>query len=211
MFTGIVEATCPVDAVEDLPGRRRLRIDLSPLRTASSPGSGSALCALGDSLAVAGVCLTVAALEGDVAAFDVITETLGRTTLGALRPGRTVNIERALLFGGRIDGHLVQGHVETTARVRARQVAAGQTTLAVQCGADFARRCLPKGSVTVDGVSLTVAALSGDAFTVALVPHTLARTTLGSLGEGDVVNLEADLIGSWVLRALETRGVIPPH
>ncbi len=212
MFTGIVEAACPVLEARDGGGARRLRLDLAALAAldreaaaADGPGTAppAALARLGDSVAVDGVCLTVAALDGTAAAFDVVPETLSRTTLGALAAGGRVNVERALRFGDRVDGHLVQGHVEGTGTVRGREELPGELRLTVGCGGAFARRCLPKGSVTVQGVSLTVAALGEDTFTVALVPHTLERTTLGDLESGDAVNLEADMIGQWVLRAVE--------
>ncbi|MCB9898401.1 MAG: riboflavin synthase [Planctomycetes bacterium] len=243
MFTGIVERACRVLAVEQAEGRRRLHVDMSPLRAPAGEGAAGgppgpapagepwpgppgpesaaddglpadddparALVALGDSVAVAGVCLTVAALAGDAAAFDVITQTLAVTSLGGLAPGARVNVERALRFGARLDGHLVQGHVEQTGRVVSRDVQPGQTWLVIDCGREFARRCLPKGSVTVDGVSLTLAELRDDGFAVGLVPHTLERTTLGGLEPGQLVNLEADLVGQWVLRHVEALGLAP--
>ena len=203
MFTGIVERACPVVAAEERDGLRRLVLDLAGLE----PSADGSLTGLGDSVAVNGVCLTVAALDGSRAAFDAIPETLGRTNLGALAPGSAVNVERALRFGDRVDGHLVQGHVETTGPVLAVDASPGETRLTVGCGSAFAAQCLQKGSVTVDGVSLTVAALSAESFTVALVPHTLQLTTLGKRRVGDPVNLEPDMIGQWVLRAVATGGL----
>jgi riboflavin synthase len=161
-------------------------------------------------VAVNGVCLTVAALDGDVASFDVIPETLGRTNLGSLTPGARVNVERSLRFGDRVDGHLVQGHVDRAGEVLEVERLPGEVRLTVGCGADFTPRLLHKGSVAVDGVSLTVAELGSDRFTVALVPHTLERTILGERRPGDRVNLEADMMGLYVLRALETMGVAAP-
>jgi riboflavin synthase len=215
VFSGIVERACALVSVVEGPGCRRLTLDLSPLREAASEPSSSALpevrdaqaplVALGSSVAVDGCCLTVAALAGDRAEFDVVAETLARTTLGRLVQGARVNVERSLRYGERVDGHLVSGHVETTGVVAALDAAPGDTRLRVRCARDFARLLLPKGSVAIDGVSLTLAALREDAFEVALVPHTLQRTTLGERVAGDRVNLEPDLIGRWVLAAVERR------
>jgi riboflavin synthase len=214
VFTGIIEARCPVLAAADAAGGRRVRLDLAPLRAAprslalpgGPPGiAGTPLAHLGDSLAVSGCCLTVASLSGDHAEFDVVAETLQRTNLGALSAGSAVNVERSLRLGDPVDGHLVSGHVERTGRVAALDERPGEHRLVIECGADFAARTLPKGSVAVEGVSLTVAELQRDRFAVALVPHTLERTTLRDLRPGDVVNLEPDLIGQWVLRAVASR------
>jgi riboflavin synthase len=204
VFTGIVEQPCPV--VEVLPGEGlvTLAIDLAGLE-------GDPLVGPGDSVALNGVCLTVTALEGSVARFDVVPETLGLTTLGGLLPGSRVNVERALCFGDRLDGHLVQGHVEGTGEVLAAERSPGELRLSVGCGAEFAARTLQKGSITVDGVSLTVAELHDDHFVVALVPHTLERTTLGDRAPGDRVNLEPDMVGQWVLRLLRSDGALPPR
>jgi len=228
VFTGIIEARCPVLSAADSAAGRRLRLDLAPLRAAprpaaggepgpsppapslppgspAAPASSEALVRLGDSVAVSGCCLTVAALAGDHADFDVVAETLQRTNLGALAAGDAVNVERSLRLGDPVDGHLVSGHVERTGRVAALDERPGEYRLVIECGADFAARTLPKGSVAVDGVSLTVAELQRDRFAVALVPHTLERTTLRDRRPGDRVNLEPDLIGQWVLRALAAR------
>jgi len=208
MFTGIIETTCPLQDLQEQEGRRRLIYDLAGLRAAEGPDDHpGALTALGDSIAIDGVCLTVAALEGDRATFDVITETLDKTTLGGLKVGDESNIERALRFGDRVDGHLVQGHVEGTGLIDAVDRLPGEVRMGVACGAAFAQSCLPKGSVTLHGVSLTVAEWATDRLVVALVPHTLEITSLGQLGVGDPINLEADLIGQWVMRTVQTMGV----
>jgi riboflavin synthase alpha subunit len=186
-------------AAQDVACGRRLVLDLAPLRASAR---GPAAPRLGDSIAVHGVCLTVSALQGEQAGFDVVAETLRRTNLGQLRPGARVHVERSLRVGDTLDGHFVAGHVERTGRVSEVAVAPGETRLSVECGPDFAARTLPKGSVTVDGVSLTVAELGADRFTVALVPHTLALTTLGQRRAGELVNLEPDMLGQWVLRAV---------
>jgi riboflavin synthase len=203
MFTGLVEAACPLIEASPAEGGRRLAIDLSLLRQ-ESPGEQQ-LVVLGESVAVNGVCLTVASQEGDQASFDVVPETLSRTTLGDAQVGQRVNVERAMCLGDRLGGHLVQGHVETTGLLSAREELPGELRLTVTCGTSFVESCLPKGSVTVDGVSLTLAELRGESFVVALVPHTLERTTLDSLALGERVNLEPDMIGQWVLRAMGRR------
>jgi riboflavin synthase alpha subunit len=150
----------------------------------------------GDSVAVEGVCLTV--LDGSRLAFDVVPETLSRTTLGGLRPGDRVNIEPALRVGEPLGGHHVQGHVDGIGHVRS----IGEPVW-VDASTELLRYCIEKGSITVDGVSLTIAALDDSGFAVALIPHTLEATTLGELQPGDPVNLEADVLAKYVERLLE--------
>jgi riboflavin synthase len=152
--------------------------------------------AIGDSVAVSGVCLTVVEGGGGTLAFDVGGETLARSTLGALAAGDEVNLEPALRAGDPLGGHIVQGHVDGVGRMRAIQD--GLTWF--DAPSSILRYCVEKGSVTVDGTSLTVAALDDDGFAVALVPHTLAETTLGALEPGDDVNLEVDVIAKYVER-----------
>jgi len=210
LFTGIIEAACSVRAATDRPGGRRLCLDLAPVRASRGShdvegGPGGPLVRLGDSVAINGCCLTVAGLTGDEAAFDVIPETLSRTNLGGLVAGAAVNVERSLRYGDPVDGHLVSGHVERLGTVLDVACIPGEVRLSIDCGADFARRTLPKGSVAIDGVSLTVAELHDDRLVVALVPHTLERTTLARLRVGGRVNLEPDMLGQWVLRAVESR------
>lgn len=207
MFTGIIENPCRIVETRPLEGRRRLLVDLAPLRVHDDRPAAEPLVALGDSVAINGCCLTVADLDGDRAAFDAIPETLELTALGALEAGSQVNVERALAFGDRIDGHLVQGHVEATGTVIRSEDQGGQWWLAVDCGREFAQRTLHKGSTTIDGVSLTVAELGESHLAVALVPHTLERTVLGDRRVGDRVNLEADMIGGWVMKAVQAMGL----
>ncbi len=171
MFTGIVERMGRVVR----PGRR-LVIE-----------TGWTDLAHGESVSVAGVCLTVAKLEGPVAHFDLVAETLKKTNLGELKRGGRVNLERALRHGDRLSGHLVQGHVEGTGRV-----AQSGKTLRVET--DLAMQMIPKGSITVDGVSLTIVDADDDSFTVALIPTTRRITTLGTVRKGARVNLELDLM-----------------
>lgn len=150
---------------------------------------------LGDSVAIAGVCLTVVAREDGSLAFDVVPETLARTTLGGLAAGDEVNVEPSLRAGDQLGGHIVQGHVDGTGSLRER----GDLTW-FDAPAEIVRYCVEKGSIAVDGTSLTVAATDDRGFAVALVPHTLEATTLGSLAPGDAVNLEVDVLAKYVER-----------
>ena len=193
MFTGLVEGLGSVRAEPAGEDGLRLRVDAPWLREG---------LARGDSVAVNGCCLTAAELTGEGFVADVVPETLRRTALGRLRAGDEVNLERPLATGGRFGGHLVQGHVDGLGRVLARGPAAGGQELRVGLDHELARYVVPKGSVAVDGVSLTVAAAGPDWFTVALVPHTLAVTTLGRRGPGDLVQLEVDVIAKYVERLL---------
>ena len=171
MFTGIVERRGRIVR----PGRRLI------------VETGWSDLAHGESVAVAGVCLTVARLSGTVAEFDLVAETLRKTNLGALRKGDPVNLERALRHGDRLSGHLVQGHVEGTGRV----VQSGKT---LRVETELAAQMIPKGSITVDGVSLTIVDVEPGAFTVALIPVTRRITTLGRVKKDARVNLELDLL-----------------
>jgi riboflavin synthase alpha subunit len=202
MFTGIVEHAGRVASVEPAGEKVVLRVDLGP-------AGGD--CRAGDSISVAGVCLTLTGDPRDgVGSFEAVRETLSLTTLGALRPGSRVNLERALRVGDRLGGHFVQGHVDGVGTVRANGGPEGAWVLVIAAPREVLRFLIGKGSVGVDGVSLTVATLDGEGFTVALVPHTLERTTLGSLRAGDRVNLEADLLGKWIRRLAEEAGAVLP-
>ncbi|MEW6745795.1 MAG: riboflavin synthase [Planctomycetota bacterium] len=193
MFTGIIEGVCPVRAVSPGSGGRRLAIDLGQLADGMKPG---------DSVSVSGVCLTVARLEGTAVSFDVVPETLERSSLARLGPGSRVNVERALRLGDRLGGHLVQGHVDGQGSVIELTRRGAAWTLAVRVSAALRRGLIPKGSIAVDGISLTVASLDPDRFSVAVVPFTLEHTTLFDRRSGDPVNLEIDLIGKWVRQTL---------
>jgi riboflavin synthase len=189
MFTGLIDALGEVVSVAARSGSARV--------TLSTPWPAAEIV-LGESIAVDGVCLTVAAKTGKRLEFDAVAETLARTTLGAARPGRRVNLERALLPTDRIGGHLVQGHVDAVAAV-ARVVARGDDwRVRLRLSAALRPYVAPKGSITLDGVSLTVAGRDRATFEVALVPETLARTTLGALRAGDRVNVEVDLIARYL-------------
>jgi riboflavin synthase len=189
VFTGIVREVGRVEAVEADDGRVRLRI------RAPETAAGAAV---GDSVAVGGVCLTATEVVDGALAFDAVAETLHRTSLGRLAAGTRVNLEPALRAGDPLGGHFVQGHVDGVGRVRA----ADEEGFEIEAPADILRYCVEKGSIAVDGVSLTIARLAGDAFAVALVPHTREATTLGALAAGDEVNLEADLLAKHVEKLL---------
>lgn len=196
MFTGIVREVGSVEAVE--VGEGGARIVVRAPRTAAG-------AAVGDSVAVGGVCLTATAVDGETLAFDAVRETLVRSALGRLRPGAGVNVEPALRAGDPLGGHVVQGHVDGVGTVRALEPEGDGVRLTVEADRGLLRYCAEKGSIAVEGVSLTVAALDGDAFHAALVPHTLAETTLGGLRPGDPVNVEVDVLAKYVERLLEAR------
>jgi riboflavin synthase len=192
MFTGIVEE------------RGTVR-DVGPKRLAVACRTVAADAEVGASIAVNGVCLTVVERSEDELAFDLSEETLRRTSFGRLAEGDHVNLERPLTLSSRLGGHLVQGHVDGVGEVADVRPEMGGAWLSVRAPADVRRYLVEKGSVCVDGVSLTVAALDGDGFSVALVPHTLEVTTLGSARPGDPVNLEVDVIAKYVDALLEGR------
>jgi riboflavin synthase len=158
---------------------------------------------VGDSVAVNGACLTVVTVDAQRLAFEAVKETLDRTSLGVLDVGAPVNLERAMRADGRLDGHIVQGHVDGVGIVRAIEREGDDVRFRVGCGAEVAQYLVPKGSVAIDGVSLTVVRAMDDGFDVALIPHTLDVTTLGSRQPGDIVNLEADVLGKYVKKYLE--------
>ena len=194
MFTGIVETVGRIASLEPRDALVRLVVECPAI----VEGVG-----LGDSVAVNGACLTVVANEAGRLSFEAVKETLDRTSLGDLGAGSRVNLERALRADARLDGHIVQGHVDGAGRVRALERRGDDVRLAVDCGPEVADFLVPKGSVAVDGVSLTVVDVDADGFDVALIPHTLEVTTLGERRPGDRVNLEADVLGKYVKRYLE--------
>ena len=177
----------------------RLTIDLGDL---------AAEAKIGDSIAVSGVCLTVAGLDSRRASFDVSGETLRTSTLGGLKPSSGVNVERALMAGGRLGGHIVQGHVDGVGAVKAVRRQGEFADMEFAAGADLLEQMVVKGSVAVDGISLTVSAMSRDGFSVAAVPQTLERTTLGRARVGDSVNIETDIIVKFIKKQLEN--ILPP-
>jgi riboflavin synthase len=182
MFTGLVREVGTVVSFED----GRLRVE------------SAIAAAIGDSVAIDGVCLTVVDGDRKTLAFDAVPETLARTTLGSLRPGEPVNLEPALKAGEALGGHYVQGHVDGVGRIRSVEPEGDGQRVWVEASPEILRYCVEKGSIAVDGVSLTVADLDDEGFAVALVPHTLAVTTLGRVATGDEVNLESDVLAKYV-------------
>ncbi len=192
MFTGIVEKTLRIQAIADGPGFQRLTLpntwpDVRP----------------GESIAVNGCCLTVAELSDSEIGFDVIAETLSKTNLGLLCAGDIVNVERSLRAGDRIDGHYVQGHIEATARLVESIINPREVRLTIEPPHDLLKYVVAKGSVAIDGVSLTVASVHGHVFEVALIPTTLALTNLSSRSPGWPMNLETDILSRTVISWLE--------
>lgn len=202
MFTGIVQTTGRIDRVERRAHGARIVIVCPELQAAS--------LSEGDSVAVSGVCLTALDIGRESFAADLSAETLDRTTLGARRPGDAVNLEPALRASDRLGGHLVSGHVDGLGRVRSIEQSNGNLHLSAPT--ELMRYIAPKGSITVDGVSLTVNQVGDADFTMAIIPHTRERTTLGELTAGAEVNLEVDLIARYVARLLkpETETVNTP-
>ena len=197
MFTGLVEETGLIEKLEHTSaGGVRLSLR-APMIEAGVH--------LGDSVAVNGCCLTVAAHGAGTLQFDLLQETLARTSLGAAASGSTVNLERALAAGGRLGGPFVQGHIDGTAEILRIQPSGADVRLEVALPLEGARYLVPKGSIAVDGISLTVAELREDRFVLWIIPHTLAATNLGSRRAGDRVNLEYDLLAKYVERMLAHR------
>lgn len=197
MFTGIIEGLGTVRAATGAGRGMRLSVnsDFSMEDTR-----------IGDSIAVDGACLTAVALAGMRFEVDVSPETLVRTTLRSIHPGRRVNIERALRLSDRIDGHLVSGHIDGTGRIAAKNTAEGVLWLEIAIPRELARYTIAKGSVAVDGISLTINRLTAAGFEVAIIPHTAAATTIGGKQQGDAVNIETDMIGKYVEKFLTEGG-----
>jgi riboflavin synthase len=199
MFTGIVEELGTVAGVEDQGDSIRLAIHAEHVLADAG---------IGDSIAVNGCCLTVAEKDGDTWTADVMQETLDKTSLAGVQVGDRVNLERAVTAGTRLGGHLVQGHVDAVGHVVRREPGEHWDVVTVAMPRELAPYLVDQGSVTVDGVSLTVVEAGEDEFTVSLIPETLRRTTLGFREPGDPVNLEVDVIGKYVARQLELREAI---
>lgn len=193
MFTGIVEELGSVQAVTDLGDAARLSITGPTVTSDARPG---------DSIAVNGVCLTVVDIVDGAFTADVMLETLRRSSLGAVAPGSPVNLERAARVDSRLGGHIMQGHVDGVATVLAVEPTENWTTVSFALPEGLARYVVEKGSIAVDGVSLTVVHVDDESFSVSLIPTTLAHTTLGTRRPGDVVNIEVDVIAKYVERLL---------
>jgi riboflavin synthase len=197
LFTGIVRELGRVEALE--PGKSGVRVRVRAPETAASTSAG-------DSVSVNGVCLTAVESRDGVISFDAVPETLARSSLARVGEGALVNVEPALRAGEPLGGHIVQGHVDGVGVVRAVAAEGEEGARAtIAAPAELLRYCAEKGSIAVDGVSLTIAAVETDAFAVALVPHTRRATTLGTLRAGDEVNLEVDVIAKYVERLLGNR------
>jgi riboflavin synthase len=194
MFTGIIEGLCEVKTVTGSADALKLKIEL---------GSLTEGCKAGDSISVNGVCLTITALEGTTASFDVGSETLSKSNLGRLRAGSKVNIERSLKADSRFGGHFVLGHTDCTATIRKIERKGQFADMTFTADKKLLDNMIPKGSVAVDGISLTIAKLDDNGFIIALIPQTLKSTTLGAAKVGDKVNIETDVIIKTIKKYVE--------
>lgn len=195
MFSGIIDCIGEVVDAGSVPGGMALHI--------RAPGYWTGV-ATGASIAIDGVCLTATTTSGDTATFDVVAETLRRTTLGSLRPGGRVNLQKSLKAGDPIDGHFVQGHVDAVAKVQRVEQSPAESMWWFALDAGAMRYVIPKGSIAIDGISLTVANRRDDSFSVALIPTTLERTTLGEKRAGAQVNIETDILSRTIVQHLQT-------
>lgn len=193
MFTGLVECTGTVEYFTDTPAGRRFCIQAPEYAGALVPG---------ESVAVNGCCLTATEMQGDHVVFDLLNETLIRTNLGALRAGSRINLERALAANARLGGHFVQGHIDGTTTLLRSESAGADTGLTFAMPIGCSHYFITKGSIAVNGVSLTVSDLNDEWFRVWIIPHTLANTNLGDIHSGDTVNLEFDVLAKYVERML---------
>jgi len=193
MFTGIIEAKCKITAASKTGGGLRLILDLSPL---------DGELALGESVCVNGACLTISSLDGKEASFDAVEETISRTSLASLKAGDLVNAERALRVGDRLGGHFVSGHIDGTGILRNIRNLASSMELTVECDPAITDMLIEKGSVALEGASLTLTDVKRGKFSVAIIPHTLEVTTLGDKKTGAALNVEVDMLGKWVKKLL---------
>jgi riboflavin synthase len=196
MFTGIIEHVGRIDSLEKVPGGARLRVDAGPL---------AASLAISASIAVNGCCLTAVEIAGSVFAADLSAETLRRTSLGELKPGVPVNLERPLTAGKELGGHFVQGHVDGIGRVARLAPEGANWWLGVRVPAEIERYVAMKGSIAIDGISLTVARLADGIVETAIIPFTYSHTNLQGLTPGDAVNLEVDILAKYVERLMDSR------
>jgi len=194
MFTGLIEAVCTVKSVRRGENTMLLSIDLGEL---ADDGR------IGDSIAINGVCLTIARLEGSIATFELSGETLAKSTLGKSKPSSQVNIERAIRAADRFGGHFVQGHIDGTATIKAIDKHGRFADMKFAAEPELLEAMVVKGSVAVDGISLTIASMDQNSFSVALIPETLKKTTLSKVKIGDEVNIETDIIVKTIKKQLE--------
>ena len=203
MFTGIIQTLGRIESLSPRGGALRMGVATADLDLSD--------VALGDSIACSGPCLTAVALAPGRFEVDVSPETLAVTTLGNLATGSPVNLERAMKLNERIGGHMVSGHVDGIGAIRSRHQDGNALVLEIEAPKDILRLCVQKGSITVDGISLTINEVTERSFLVSIIPHTAKVTTLGLKQVGDKVNLESDLIGKYVERLLQERGLLPPR
>ena len=197
MFTGIVEETGIVDGLELNSNSALIKIRAEKVLEGTKTG---------DSIAVNGVCLTVTDIKGSTFTADVMAETMRRTNLGSLKKGQKVNLERAMAAGGRFGGHIVSGHIDGTGVISKIQDEQNAKWIFIRAPGDILRLIVPKGSIAIDGISLTVAYLDEESFAVSLIPHTQKETTLAAKKTGDTVNLENDIIAKYTERLLGVTG-----
>ena len=194
MFTGLIEMLCIVKSVRNTAGAMQLTVDLGKLADETK---------VGDSIAINGVCLTVAELNNSLAAFDISPETLAKSTLGKITPASAVNAELALKSTERLGGHFVLGHIDGVATIKAIDKRVEFADMKFEADPDLLEQMIVKGSIVVDGVSLTIADMNRNSFSVALIPQTLEKTTLGQAKVGDMVNIETDVIVKTVKKQLD--------
>ncbi|MGR3177892.1 MAG: riboflavin synthase [Candidatus Anammoxibacter sp.] len=195
MFTGIIEHLGKVENTARKPASMVISVNIGNLINDVKEG---------DSVSVNGICLTVTTIKGSVVTFDVLQETLSRTSLKDIKVSEKVNIERALKVGDRMGGHFVTGHIDGTGVIAKKIKQPGQTTLWVEVSSKLGQLMIEKGSIAIDGISLTLVEVKDTSFSVALIPYTLSETTLGFRDVGNIVNLELDMIGKWVKKIVST-------
>ena len=193
MFTGIVEELAQIKSIE--PKSKGVRYVISAEVVVDD-------LKIGDSISVNGVCLTIVKIGKDSFCMDLVEETLNKSNLGELKVGDFVNLERAMKVSDRLGGHIVQGHVETLGVILEKQMRDEEAILSVGLDPEWMRFCIPKGSITLDGVSLTITRINGNIIEIALIPHTLENTTLGFKGKSETLNIETDIIGKYIDRLL---------
>ena len=193
MFTGIVEELAQIKLIK--PKSKGIRYAISAKVVIDD-------LKIGDSISVNGVCLTIVKIGKDSFCMDLVEETLNKSNLGELKVGDFVNLERAMKVSDRLGGHIVQGHVETLGVILEKQMQDEEAILSVGLDPEWMRFCIPKGSITLDGVALTIARINGNIIEIALIPHTLENTTLGIKGKSETLNIETDIIGKYIDRLL---------